>query len=315
MQMNTANDYPHHVKIVEVSPRDGLQNERMTVPTDIKIEYINRLTQTGLTVVEATSFVSPKWVPQLADGARVVQGIHHQPGVIYPCLVPNARGLEEALACGVKDIAVFITPSETFSQKNTHCSVAESLTRVREVLRLGLAAGVRVRGYISCVLGCPYEGEVAIDGVVKQAQWLIDNGCYEISLGDTIGVGTPLKTKALLQAVRAIVPVDQIAVHFHDTYGQALANLLMALQMGVHVVDASAGGLGGCPYARGAAGNVATEDVLYMLAGMNIETGVDLAAVVAASFYMLDILGKPPLSKVGKVMFEQSRHVEEERRR
>jgi len=293
---------PSNVKIVEVSPRDGLQNESQIIPTNIKIDLINRLSDTGLSVIEATSFVSPKWIPQLADGAEVFQGIEKKPGVIYPVLVPNLKGLENALAVGVTDIAVFTTPSEQFSQKNTHCSVAESMERIKEVMVLAKKNKLRVRAYLSCVLGCPYEGEIAPAKVALLAKQLLDLGCQEISLGDTIGVGTPLKTKKLLELVSKQIPIKQIAVHFHDTYGQALANIFAALELGIAIIDSAVSGIGGCPYAKGATGNVATEDVVYMLHGMGIKTGVDLEKLILVGRFISQQLNQPSHSKVNSAL-------------
>ena len=292
---------PKSVKIVEVGPRDGLQNESAILPTAIKIDFINQLSETGLRVIEATSFVSPKWIPQLADARAVYSGIQKKSGVLYPVLVPNLTGLENALQVGVTDIAVFTTPSEQFSQKNTGCSVAESMQRISAIMAQAKKHNLRARGYLSCVLGCPYEGHIAPEKVAALASELSKLGCDEISLGDTIGVGTPIKTMRLLEQVLRYVPVNQIAVHFHDTYGQALANIFAALQLGVSVIDSSVSGLGGCPYAKGASGNVATEDVLYMLEGMEIKTGIDLAKLLAVGKYISQQLGKPPQSKLARV--------------
>lgn len=290
--------FPTHVKIVEVGPRDGLQNESTLIPTAVKIDFINRLAETGLPVIEATSFVSPRWIPQLADGKEVFQGIKQKSGVHYPVLVPNLKGFENALAAGVKEVAVFATPSEAFAQKNTNCSVAESVERIRAVVVAAKAAAIPVRAYLSCVLGCPYEGAMASEKVAKLAKILYEMGCEEISLGDTIGVGTPLQTQAMLTQVLQSVPVERLAVHFHDTYGQALANIYAALQLGIAIIDASVAGLGGCPYAKGASGNVATEDVIYMLHGMNIETGVDLNKLIEVGRFICHALGRTPQSKV-----------------
>lgn len=297
--------FPTQVKIVEVGPRDGLQNEAASVPTPIKIAFINQLAETGLSVIEATSFVSPKWIPQLADNQAVFAGIEKKPSVAYPVLIPNLKGLEAALAVGVKEIAVFTTPSEQFSQHNTNCSVAESVARIKEVIHLAKQQGLRIRGYLSCVLGCPYEGEMAPEKVAALAEQLLKMGCYEISLGDTIGVGTPLKTRRLLETVAHRVPLKQVAVHFHDTYGQALANIYAALELGVRVIDSSVAGLGGCPYAKGASGNVATEDVVYLLNGMGIENGVDLPKLVSVGRFISDALGRKPQSKVNIAMSAQ----------
>lgn len=289
---------PASVRMVEVGPRDGLQNEAVTVPTQIKIDFINRLSDTGLSVIEATSFVSPKWVPQLADHQEVYLGITKKPHVSYPVLVPNERGFELALAAGVKEIAVFTTPSEHFSQRNTNASVTESLEKITAITQLARENQIRVRGYLSCVLGCPYEGEIEPERVTDLAEELLRLGCYEISLGDTIGIGTPGSTKKLLESVLAKVSVDNLAVHFHDTYGQALANIYVALEAGIRVVDSSVAGLGGCPYAKGATGNVASEDVLYMLNGLGIETGVDLEKLIAVGQFITTFLAKPVQSKV-----------------
>lgn len=293
--------FPKQVKLVEVSPRDGLQNETQIIPTNIKIDFINRLAATGLSVIEATSFVSPKWVPQLADHQEVFQHIQKKPGVHYPVLVPNLTGLKSALACGVKEIAVFTTPSEQFSQHNTNCSVDESLARIEAVMTEAKQHQLPVRAYVSCVLGCPFEGEMAAEKVAHIARILYNMGCNEISLGDTIGIGTPLKTKHLLETVAKDIPCEHLAVHFHDTYGQALANIYVALQFGIATIDSSVAGLGGCPYAKGATGNVATEDVLFMLNEMAIETKVDLQKIIAVGRFISQILGRPPHSKVNIV--------------
>ena len=289
---------PAQVKIVEVGPRDGLQNEKQTVPVEVKIELINRLSAAGLKVVEAGSFVSPKWVPQMADSGKVLQGIEQRPGVSYPVLTPNRRGLDEALNAGAKEIAVFAAASESFTQKNINCSIDESIERYREVVKQALGEGLRIRGYVSCVLGCPYEGEITPEAVAEAADRLYQLGCYEISLGDTVGVGTPLKAQAMIEKVSDVVPLTGLAAHFHDTYGQALANLFAVLQMGVSVIDSSVSGLGGCPYAQGASGNVATEDVIYMLDGMGIETGVDMNKLLHAGRYICDFLDRKPASRV-----------------
>jgi hydroxymethylglutaryl-CoA lyase len=293
---------PRHVKIVEVGPRDGLQNEPETVTTAQKIELIDRLADAGLKVIEAGSFVSPKWVPKMADTAEVMAGIRRRAGVSYPVLAPNMKGLEGAIAAGAEEVAVFGAASETFSQKNINCSIAESLERFSPVCEAALEKGLRVRGYISCVLGCPYEGEVDLETVADVARRLLAMGCYEISLGDTIGVGTPLAARRMVERVARDIDIARLAVHFHDTYGQALANILACLEKGVAVVDSSVAGLGGCPYAKGATGNVATEDVLYMLNGMGIDTGVDLPRIAAAGQYISDILGRPPASRVSRAM-------------
>ena len=291
---------PTCVKIVEVGPRDGLQKERLFIPTDVKIELINRLTATGLSAIEATSFVSPKWMPQMADNARVMAGITRRPGVSYPVLVPNLRGFEAAVAAGATEVAVFGAASETFSQKNINCSIAESLERFAEVTAAARKKGVRVRGAVSCALGCPYEGEIAPAAVAGVAAQMLALGCYEIFLGDTIGVGTPGKAQAMVDAVADKVPRKKLAVHFHDTYGQALANILAVLERGISVIDSSVAGLGGCPYATGAAGNVASEDLLYMLDGLGIKTGVDLDLLIDAGNYISEILGRPSDSRVAR---------------
>ena len=290
-----------HVRIVEVGPRDGLQNERAIVPATTKIELIDRLSACGFPVVEATSFVSPKWVPQLADAEDVLAGIHRREGVRYPVLVPNAKGLERALASGVTDIAVFTAASDAFNLKNTNIDVAGSLERLQPVVAEARAAGLWVRGYVSTVLGCPYQGEVPVADVVRVARALHAMGCDEISLGDTIGVGTPGKARAMLLACAAEVPMAQLAVHFHDTYGQALANVLACLEAGVRVVDSAVGGLGGCPYAKGASGNLASEDLLYMLDGLGMETGVDLDAVVDTALWIGQAISRRPQGKLATV--------------
>uniref|UniRef100_A0A0E0F2B7 hydroxymethylglutaryl-CoA lyase n=1 Tax=Oryza meridionalis TaxID=40149 RepID=A0A0E0F2B7_9ORYZ len=290
-------ELPRFVKIVEVGPRDGLQNEKSTVPASVKIELIQKLVASGLSVVEATSFVSPKWVPQLADAKDVLQGIRHVPDVRFPVLTPNLRGFEAALAAGAKEVAVFASASESFSKSNLNCTIKESLVRYRDVVTSAKKHGIRIRGYVSCVVGCPVEGTIHPSKVAYVAKELYDMGCSEISLGDTIGVGTPGSVLAMLEAVMSFVPVDKIAVHFHDTYGQALANILVSLQLGINIVDSSVSGLGGCPYAKGATGNVATEDVVYMLHGLGIETNVDLNKLMDAGDYISKHLGRQSGSK------------------
>lgn len=290
--------FPKHVTIVEVAPRDGLQNEHGCLSTPVKLEFIQLLCDAGLSVIEATSFVSPKWVPALADGDLVMAGLPPHSTVRYPVLVPNLKGLERAIHAGAKEIAVFTTPSETFSMKNTHCSVLESMHRAEEVIAQAKLAQLRVRAYVSCVLGCPYEGDVSVDAVAAMTKQLMEVGSDEVSLGDTIGVGTPGKTQYLLEKVLSVVNCDQIAVHFHDTYGQALVNIYVALQCGIHIIDSSVAGLGGCPYAKGASGNVATEEVVYMLNGMGIETGVHLGKLIAAGRFITKHLGHLPQSRV-----------------
>ncbi|MDP2640369.1 MAG: hydroxymethylglutaryl-CoA lyase [Betaproteobacteria bacterium] len=293
---------PKKVRIVEVGPRDGLQNEPGAVPAAVKIELINRLADAGLPAIEATAFVSPKWVPQMADNAEVMAGIRRKPGVAYPVLVPNMQGFEAALAAGAKEVAVFGAASEAFSRKNINCSIAESLARFAPVAKAAQQHGLSVRGYISCVVGCPYQGAVAPAAVAEVAAELYRMGCYEISLGDTIGVGTPGRIQAMLSAVAKAVPMEKLAVHFHDTYGQALANLYAAMELGAATIDSSVAGLGGCPYAKGASGNVATEDVVYLLDGLGIHTGVDLDLVFEAGRFICAQLGREPSSKVARAM-------------
>jgi hydroxymethylglutaryl-CoA lyase len=289
---------PASVRIVEVGPRDGLQNEKTIIPTAAKIELVDRLSATGLRTIETTSFVSPKWVPQLADAAEVYAGIRRRPGVRYPVLVPNEQGYERARAAGADEIAVFTAASEAFNKANVNATIDESLARFAPVLARARADGIPVRGYVSTVLGCPYQGEVPVADVVRVAKALHAMGCYEISLGDTIGVGTPGKARAMLRAVAGAVPMPALAVHFHDTYGQALANILACLEEGVAVVDAAVSGTGGCPYAKGATGNVASEDVAYMLHGMGIATGIDLAALSDTGRWLAALLGRETGSKV-----------------
>ena len=289
---------PPRVKLVEVGPRDGLQNEPQAVSVETKVGLIDRLSDTGLAVIESGSFVSPKWVPQMASTAEVMASIRRKPGVSYPVLAPNLQGLDGALAAKVSEIAVFAAASESFSQRNINCSIEDSFARFAPVVERALAEGLKVRGYVSCVLGCPYEGDIAPDAVAEVAARLAAMGCYEISLGDTIGTGTPAKAQAMVAAVSARVAVERLAAHFHDTYGQALANLLAVMEQGVAVVDSSVGGLGGCPYAKGASGNVASEDVLYMLDGLGIVTGVDLDRLIAAGSFITGALGRPSGSKV-----------------
>lgn len=293
---------PARVKIVEVGPRDGLQNEPQTLPLAVKIRLIDRLSAAGFPVIEAGSFVSPKWVPQMADTAEVLAGITRKPGVTCAVLVPNLEGFRRALDAGADEVAVFAAASETFSRKNTNGSIADVLDRHAAVCAAAREQSIRVRGYVSCVLGCPYEGEIAPAAVARVAGRLRELGCYEVSLGDTIGVGTPGQAQQLIDGVAEVVPVERLAVHFHDTYGQALANILAALQVGVAVVDSSVAGLGGCPYAHGASGNVASEDVLYMLQGLQIETGIDLAAAIAAGNEICGVLGRHSQSKVARAM-------------
>ncbi|MDR6094264.1 hydroxymethylglutaryl-CoA lyase [Stenotrophomonas sp. SORGH_AS_0321] len=290
------------VRIVEVGPRDGLQNEKQPVSTADKIALIDRLSATGLRSIEATSFVSPRWVPQLADAADVYAGIHRRPGVAYPVLVPNEQGYARALAAGVQEVAVFTAASETFNRTNTNAGIDESLARFEPILRRAADDGVRVRGYVSTVLGCPYQGEVPVSEVVRVARALHGMGCYEISLGDTIGVGTPRKARAMLEAVAADVPMQALAVHFHDTYGQAVANIASCVEAGVRVVDSAVSGAGGCPYAKGASGNVASEDAVYLLHGMGLQTGVELELLAEIGRWLSALLGRPTGSRVGKAM-------------
>ena len=293
---------PDFVRIVEVGPRDGLQNEPREVPTAVKLELIERLADAGLPVVEATAFVSPKWVPQMADHTEVLERIRRKPGVSYPVLTPNLKGFEAARAAGATEVAIFGAASESFSKKNINCSIAESLERFRPVAEAARKANVKVRGYVSCVLGCPYEGEVAPQRVAEVARALFEMGCYEVSLGDTIGTGTPGKAKAMIEACAQRVPIERLAGHYHDTYGQALANIYASLELGVASFDASVAGLGGCPYAAGASGNVATEDVVYMLHGLGIHTGVDLERLAGIGQWICGVLGKEPASKAGRAL-------------
>ena len=287
------------VTIVEVGPRDGLQNEKQTLSSATRIELIERLTLCGIPVIEAGSFVSPKWVPQMADTESVIAGLKLQSDTRYPVLVPNMTGFERAIQSGVREIAVFTAASESFSKRNTNCSIAESLTRIAPVVEKARATGIRVRGYISCVLGCPYEGDIEVEAVAVVCEQLMDMGCDEISLGDTIGKGTPAVANALVKTVSSVVPVEQLAVHFHDTYGQALANILACLDAGVRTLDSSVSGLGGCPYARGASGNVASEDVVYMLHGLGLSTGIELESLATTGDWISRQLQRPNNSRAG----------------
>lgn len=287
------------VTMVEVGPRDGLQNEKAKISTSVKIELIERLANCGIPVVEAGSFVSPKWVPQMADTEAVMAGLNFLPGTRYPVLVPNMIGFERALETGVKEIAVFTAASESFSQRNTNCSIDESINRLEPVIRLSIDSGINIRAYVSCVLGCPYEGDIDIYAVSKICTHLIELGCNEVSLGDTIGIGTPAAANALIRAVSSEVPVGQLAVHFHDTYGQALANILACLDAGIRIIDSSVSGLGGCPYANGATGNVASEDVVYMLHGLGLSTGVDLDKLARTGDWISTQLQRPNNSRAG----------------
>ena len=293
---------PAEVRIVEVGPRDGLQNERVDIGTAAKVELVDRLSRTGLRSIEATAFVSPKWVPQMADAAEVLAGIQRTAGIAYPVLVPNEQGYARARDAGADEVAVFTAASEAFNLRNTNASIAQSLERFAPVLERARADGVRVRGYVSTVLGCPYQGEVPLADVVRVARSLHAMGCYEISLGDTIGVGTPAKARAMLQAVASEVPMAALAIHFHDTYGQALANVLACLEDGVAVVDSAVSGAGGCPYAKGASGNVASEDVVYMLHGLGIRTGVDLPLLAETGRWLAGLLGRETGSNVGRAL-------------
>lgn len=295
-------DLPEYVKIVEVGPRDGLQNEKDIVPTPVKVELIRRLATSGLPVVEATSFVSPKWVPQLADAKDVMEAVRTIEGVRLPVLTPNLKGFEAAIAAGAKEIAIFASASEGFSKSNINCTIKESIARYNDVALAAKEKEIPVRGYVSCVVGCPVDGPVPPSNVAYVAKELYDMGCYEVSLGDTIGVGTPGTVVPMLEAAMSVVPVEKLAVHFHDTYGQSLSNILISLQMGVSVVDSSVAGLGGCPYAKGASGNVATEDVVYMLNGLGIKTGVDLGKVMAAGEFICKHLGRQSGSKAATAL-------------
>ena len=286
------------IQIVEVGPRDGLQNEPYFVPTSVKIEFINRLANTGLKKIEATSFVLPKWIPQLSDASKVFMSIKKIDNIVFSALVPNEYGMKDALKAGVKSIAVFVSTSETFNQKNVNCTINKSLIRIEKILFIAKQHNIQVRGYISCVLGCPYEGQTDVKKTASLALQLYQLGCKEISLGDTIGIGTPIKAKKLIEEVAKLLPLEQIAVHFHDTYGQALANIYAVLQQGVSIVDTAIAGLGGCPYARGASGNIATEDVVYMLNGMNVSTGVNLERLIDVSQFVSQVVGHPVCSKV-----------------
>ena len=293
---------PQKVKMVEVGPRDGLQNEPQNVPAAVKIGLIDRLSDAGLPVIEATAFVSPKWVPQMADNAEVMAGIRRRPGVSYPVLVPNRKGLDAAIAAGCDEVSVFGAATETFSRRNTNCSIDEGLARFSEVCTEAVARGLKVRGYVAVCLGCPYEGDVKPEQVTRVARELYAMGCYEVTISDTIGTGTAGKTRAVIEDVARHIPLASIAAHFHDTYGQAIANTFAALECGVATFDSSVAGLGGCPYAKGATGNVATEDVLYLLDGLGIETGVDMAKLMAAGDFICSALGRPTLSRVARAL-------------
>ncbi|WP_338513331.1 hydroxymethylglutaryl-CoA lyase [Pseudomonas poae] len=292
---------PSHVRLVEVGPRDGLQNEAQPISVTDKVRLVNALSDAGLGYIEVGSFVSPKWVPQMAGSAEVFAQIRRQPGVTYGALAPNLRGFEDALAAGVKEVAVFAAASEAFSQRNINCSISESLERFAPIMSAARQHGISVRGYVSCVLGCPYEGDVAPEQVAAVARELYAMGCYEVSLGDTIGTGTPGATRRLFEVVGAQVPREKLAGHFHDTYGQAIANIYASLLEGIQVFDSSIAGLGGCPYAKGASGNVATEDVVYLLDGLGIHTGIDLSRLIDAGRQISQVLGRASGSRVAKV--------------
>jgi hydroxymethylglutaryl-CoA lyase len=297
---------PSTVKIVEVGPRDGLQNEKEFVPTEVKIELVNRLSAAGFRNIEAASFVSPKWVPQMADGAQVMAGIERRAGAIYSVLTPNMKGFDGALAAHADEIVIFGAASEAFSQKNINCSIAESIARFEPVARAAKESGLRVRGSISCALGCPYQGDVPVPAVVDVVQRMAALGCDEIDIADTIGVGTPGRTREVFAAVTKVFPREQLSGHFHDTYGQALANIYAALLEGIEIFHASVAGLGGCPYAKGATGNVATEDVLYLLNGLGIDTGIDLEAVVATGDFISKAIGRTNASRAGRALLAQA---------
>lgn len=297
--MSNSDDF---VTLVEVGPRDGLQNEKRALDVSTRVELIHQLSACGITVIEAGSFVSPKWVPQMADTELVMNALNPSQGTRYPVLVPNMQGMERALSCGVKEIAVFAAASETFSQHNINCSIAESVQRFEPVINAAKNSGIRVRGYISCVLGCPYEGPVDESVVADFCEKLMQHGCDEISLGDTIGVGTPGEANALVKTISSIVPIEKLAVHFHDTYGQALANILACLDEGIRIVDSAVAGLGGCPYARGASGNVASEDVVYMLHGLGLDTGINLHALSSTGQWISEQLQRNNNSKTGLAM-------------
>ena len=294
--------FPTKVKVVEVGPRDGLQNEKQFIEATSKIALINQLTDAGLSYIESGSFVSPKWVPQMADSGDVLAGITRKTGNTYSALTPNLKGLELALDAGSDEVAIFGAASESFSQRNINCSIEESIARFEPVMQLAQAKNIRVRGYVSCVLGCPYEGEIAVSEVARVSELLYKMGCYEISLGDTIGVGTALNARKMVEAVATVVPVSKLALHFHDTYGQALANILACLETGVNVIDSSVAGLGGCPYAKGASGNLATEDLVYMLHGLGIETGIDLNKLANAGNKISQALGRTSGAKVAQAI-------------
>ena len=301
--------FPQQVSIVEVGARDGLQNETAVIELPVKLAFIDGLVRAGLKRIEAGSFVSPKWVPQMADSAAVFNSLGQDSGATFSALTPNEKGMLAAIDAGVDEVAVFAAASESFSQRNINCSIEQSLERFEPVFRLARQHNLPVRGYVSCVMGCPYEGAISPDAVLAVSQTLLDKGCYEISLGDTIGTGTPGQTAQLLSTLLKTIPASKLAVHFHDTYGQALANILVALQHGISVIDSAAGGLGGCPYAAGASGNVATEDVVYMLNGMGIDCGVDINALVAASTQIFNHLNRDPASRTMRALLAKHHNV------
>ena len=293
---------PSKVKIVEMGPRDGLQNEVEIVPAPIKVTLVDKLTNNGFRFIEAGSFVSPKWIPQMADSSDVMAGIRRKAGVVYSVLVPNMKGFEGALAANASEIAIFGAASEAFSKKNINCSIEESLARFAPVCEAAVSLGIPVRGYVSTVLDCPYQGPVPAAETARVSKLLYDMGCHEVSLGDTIGRGTPRRAQEMIEAAAAHLPIERIALHFHDTYGQALANILACMELGIAVIDSSVAGLGGCPYANGASGNVATEDVLYMLRGLDIETGINFEGVIETAEYISGELGRPPASRVARAL-------------
>ena len=293
---------PSRVKIVEVGPRDGLQNEKQIVPTETKIELIERLAEAGLRAIEATAFVSPKWVPQMADNTAVMQGIRRHPATVYPVLTPNLQGFDAAVQAGATEVAIFGAASESFSRKNINCSIAESLKRFEPVVSAASALEIPVRGYVSCVVGCPYEGAIAPESAAAVAKTLFDMGCYEVSLGDTVGVGNPASIRRMIEACARVVPISRLAGHYHDTYGMAIANIYASLQLGMATFDASVAGLGGCPYATGASGNVATEDVVYLMQGLGIETGVDLAKLAVVGDWISSAINRPNGAKAGRAI-------------
>lgn len=302
---------PQRVRLVEVGPRDGLQNEAQIVPTPVKIELIERLSEAGLTTIEVTSFVSPRWIPQMADQKEVLRGVLGSPrrraGVSYPVLTPNLKGFDAAVEAGAQEVAIFAAASETFSQKNINCSIAESLKRFASVVDAASALDLRVRAYVSCAVACPYEGPVEPQQAAWVAKWLHDMGCYEVSLGDTIGAGTPASVQRMIDACASVVPIHQLAGHYHDTYGMAIANVYASLELGMGVFDSSVGGLGGCPYALGATGNVATEDIVFLLNGLGIESGVDMDKLLTAADYIAGELGREPSSKVARALLARRR--------